>query len=103
MKIINLNNTPSTRVNKAGGSEKAAEVQSETGEQNAANARDSVDVSASRHLNELTDIAMQSPVDDVAFEELKAAIRSGEYKPDLQGLADRMLGDGAAIEILGDS
>lgn len=82
MKIIDIDKAHPTRGKTAGGA---------------------ADIRAPRQLDELTRIAMDAPVDDVALEEIEEAIRSGEYKLDWRGLADRLLEGGAAIEILGGS
>ena len=48
-------------------------------------------VAISKELGELADIAKKSPVDETELSELKDAIRSGEYKPDLESLATRLM------------
>lgn len=48
-------------------------------------------VAISKELGELADIAKKSPVDDTELGELKEAIRSGDYKPDLESLATRLM------------
>lgn len=47
-------------------------------------------VAISEEVATLTEIVDKAPVDEVEFEELKRAIRAGEYKPDLESLAFRL-------------
>lgn len=49
---------------------------------------------------ELTALAMSNAPEEVDLAALKAAIQSGEYQPDLDRLADRILTDGDAISNL---
>lgn len=48
-------------------------------------------VAISEELEALSQVALGSRLEEVDFEGLKEAIRSGEYQPDLEGLASRVL------------
>jgi flagellar biosynthesis anti-sigma factor FlgM len=48
-------------------------------------------VAISKELGELAEIAKRSPVDETELSELKDAIRSGDYRPDLESLATRLM------------
>ena len=61
-------------------------------------AQDKVDVSASNELRELTQKVMEAPVETPSLSELKAAIKEGVYKPDLERLADKLLADPDALD-----
>ena len=50
--------------------------------------------------DELTEIAMAQEPNEVDFAALKDAISSGNYKPNLDALADRMLTDPKTIDSL---
>ena len=64
---------------------------------------DTVNLQSKAELDSLTDTVMQSEVQDPGFEELKAAIRDGSYEPDLDRLADRILGEPETFNaLLGD-
>lgn len=102
MKVINLNGTQSSRTQKAADAENDARVEDTSTAQGGGATRDFVDLQGPEHLGKLSEIALEAPVDEVEFEELKAAIRSGDYQPDLEGLADRLLGDDAVLEFLSD-
>jgi flagellar biosynthesis anti-sigma factor FlgM len=54
---------------------------------------DTVSLRSKAELDSLTDTVMNAEVQDPEFEELKAAIREGRYEPDLDRLADRILGE----------
>lgn len=60
-------------------------------------------VKLSRASEELTAIALQATPEKVDFEALKEAIRSGDYQPDLDRLADKMTMDPATIDSLLES
>jgi len=52
-----------------------------------------VNLSSTEELNALTDLVMQSTNELDEVERVKASIRNGEYKPDLDGTARGMLSD----------
>lgn len=64
--------------------------------------RDRVEVSLKEELSALTASTMERPVDDLSLQELKDAIRSGAYQPDLQGLSDRLLAQPSLLDDLLD-
>lgn len=76
---------------------KTRRVESDVSRGSASAATDRVAIS--EELESLVEVAAESPVGDLEFAELKEAIRSGEYQPDLEGLASRMLSDS---NVLGD-
>jgi flagellar biosynthesis anti-sigma factor FlgM len=57
-------------------------------------------VTVSGASKELTSVAMQAQPDKVDFAALKAAIKSGDYQPNLDKLTDRILADPKAINDL---
>ena len=57
-------------------------------------------VALSGASKELTNVAMQAKPETVDFAALKAAIKSGDYKPNLDKLTDRLLADPKAINDL---
>ena len=51
-------------------------------------------------MADLHEIAMREDPDELDLARLKEAIRSGEYRPDIEELADRMLWDGQCVDDL---
>jgi flagellar biosynthesis anti-sigma factor FlgM len=73
--------------------ERTKSSQGEQGDVQKAKSAATDKVAISEELSQLSDIARESPIDDVELDELKQAIRSGEYKPDLESLASRLMGN----------
>lgn len=49
-------------------------------------------------MADLHDIAMREEPDEVDLARLKEAIRTGEYRPNVEELADRMLWDAQCVD-----
>ena len=61
---------------------------------------DRVNVGSKAELEELNQLAMQQPPNEIDMQRLKDAIRSGEYQPDVERLADRLLSDPSTVDQL---
>lgn len=111
MNISNLDNIKNPRSKRkdrtsksegADGSKKSESVQST--EANKSDGPDSsVDASGVNELEQLTETAMEAPVEELDLAQLKEDIQNGDYEPDLKGVANRLIGDGTAAEFLTES
>jgi anti-sigma28 factor (negative regulator of flagellin synthesis) len=90
MKITSINKAHEIRKVESSSSSEAGESRQRGGDV----------VSLSGASKELTGVAMQAQPEKVDFAALKAAIKSGEYKPNLDKLTDRILADPKAINDL---
>lgn len=63
-------------------------------------ASDRVELSSKAELEELKQMAMEQPPNEVDLQRLKSAIRNGDYKPDVGRLADRLLSDPGTVDKL---
>lgn len=93
MKISSINKAHEIRKVESSASSEPEEVREHGGDV----------VALSGASKDLTNIAMQAKPDEVDLAALKAAIKSGDYKPDLDKLTDRILADPKAIhDLIGD-
>lgn len=59
-------------------------------------------VALSGEIAALTEIVERAPIEETDLDELKRAIASGEYAPDLESLTDRLLSNPAIKGALSD-